>query len=113
MNRFNPEMMILARERQGMRQTALAEAIGVRQATISRYEAGLVTPPPEHLESIAKMLDRPQSFFFLGEKMYGASSMFHRKRKSLSVKEEKKIHAQVNELRIRAAILLHEAEVES
>ena len=113
MKLFNPEMMILARERQGMPQSALADAIGVKQATISRYEAGLVTPTDEHLQRIADALDRPLAFFFLTERMYGASSMFHRKRKGLSVKEEKRIHAQVNELRIRAAILLHEAEIES
>jgi Zn-dependent peptidase ImmA (M78 family)/DNA-binding XRE family transcriptional regulator len=113
MNRFNPDMMILARERLGMPQSALADAVGVKQATISRYEAGLVTPPPDHLERIAEALDRPQSFFFLQERMYGASSMFHRRRKNLTVKEEKRIHAQVNELRIHAAILLREAEIES
>jgi Zn-dependent peptidase ImmA (M78 family)/DNA-binding XRE family transcriptional regulator len=113
MNPFNPEMMILARERQGMSQLALSERVGVNQATISRYEAGLVVPIDEHLEHIAEALDRPRSFFYLAERMYGASSMFHRKRKGLSVKEEKRIHAQVNELRIRAAILLREAEIES
>lgn len=113
MSRFNPDMMILARDRLGMSQSALAEAVGVAQATISRYEAGLVTPIEDHLGRIARLLDRPVSYFFLEERMYGASSMFHRKRKSLSVKEEKRIHAQVNELRIHAAVLLREAEIES
>ena len=113
MKRFNPDMMVLARERLGLSQAKVAEAVGVKQATISRYEAGLVTPLPEHLDRIATALDRPLSFFYLDERMYGASSMFHRARKSLSVKEEKIIHAQVNELRIRAAVLLGEAEIES
>jgi Zn-dependent peptidase ImmA (M78 family)/DNA-binding XRE family transcriptional regulator len=113
MNRFNPDMMVLAREWLGMSQSAFAEAIGSTQATVSRYESGLITPPDEHLSRIAETLDRPVSFFFLEERMYGASSMFHRKKKNLTVKEEKRIHAQVNELRIRASILLLEAEIES
>lgn len=113
MNAFNPEMMILARERQGLSQSALARAIGVTQATISRYEAGLVEPLEEHLRSIAETLGRPKHFFYLDESLFGASSMFHRKRKSLSVKDEKRIHAQVNELRIRTALLLREAEIVS
>lgn len=113
MSRFNPEMMTLARERLGLSQTSLAEAAGLTQATLSRYEAGLVTPAPEHLGRIASVLDRPEGYFFLEERLYGASSMFHRKRKNLTVKEETRIHAQVNELRIHAAVLLREAEIES
>lgn len=113
MSRFNPDMMILARERRGLSQSALAEAAGVTQATISRYEAGLVTPLAEHLERIAEILERLEAFFFLEERMYGASSMFHRKRSGLSVKMERRIHAQVNEHRIHAAVLLREAEIES
>jgi Zn-dependent peptidase ImmA (M78 family)/transcriptional regulator with XRE-family HTH domain len=105
--------MILAREWQGMFQATLAKAIGSTQATVSRYESGLITPTDEHLEKIAAALERPLSFFFLEERTYGASSMFHRRRKNLTVAEEKRIHAQVNELRIRASILLLEAEIET
>ena len=111
MSKFNPDMMILARECQGMFQSALAQAVGLTQATISRYESGLVAPPPEHIERIAAALDRPTNYFFMSERLYAASSLFHRKRQSLSVREEKKIHAQVNELRIRCAVLLREAEI--
>lgn len=113
MSRFNPDMMILAREWQGMSQSALAKTISSTQATVSRYESGLITPIEEHLSRIADALDRPLSFFFLEERTYGASSMFHRRRKNLTLTEEKRIHAQVNELRIRASILLIEAEIES
>lgn len=111
MNQFNPDMMILARECQGMLQSALAEQLGLTQATVSRYESGLIEPPEPHVKLIAKILDRPLGYFFMQERLYSASSLFHRKRNSLSVREEKKIHAQVNELRIRCAALLREAEV--
>jgi Zn-dependent peptidase ImmA (M78 family)/DNA-binding XRE family transcriptional regulator len=111
MRKFNPDMMILARECQGIFQSALAKTVGLTQATISRYESGLVEPPGEHVEKIAVALDRPVSYFFMDERLYAASSLFHRKRQSLSVREEKRIHAQVNELRIRCAVLLREAEI--
>lgn len=113
MKRFNPDMMILARERMGLSQSSLAEIANVAQASVSRYESGLVIPLPEHLDRISEALDRPVSYFYLEERTYGASSMFHRKKKVLSVKEERRIHAQVNELRIHAAVLLNEAEIES
>ncbi len=112
-SKFNPEMMVLARDRRGWRQSALARAAGLTQATISRYESGRVVPIPEHLSEIAKVLERPESYFFMEGVQYGASSTFHRARSSLSVKDEQKIHAQVNELRIRTAILLQEAEIET
>lgn len=111
--RFNPEMMVLARDRHGWRQSALARATGLTQATISRYESGRFVPSDEHLARIAEALDRPESYFFMDGRLYADSSMFHRKRASLSVKDEQKIHAQVNELRIRASILLQGAEIES
>lgn len=43
------------REELGMTQAQLAERIGVKEATISRYESGDITNPPQ--ERIAKMLD--------------------------------------------------------
>jgi Zn-dependent peptidase ImmA (M78 family)/transcriptional regulator with XRE-family HTH domain len=113
MNKFNPEMLILAREYRGMSQTALAEALSITQATVSRYESGLLQPTAEHIAKIAAEFDRPEGFFFLGHKLYNASCMYHRKRKSLTVRDEKRIHAQVNELRINATILLADAEIQS
>jgi Zn-dependent peptidase ImmA (M78 family)/DNA-binding XRE family transcriptional regulator len=113
MTPFNPDMLTLARECKGLSQAALAHLVGFKQATISRYESGLIIPPAEHVARIAQNLDRPVEYFYLEERMYGATSFFHRKRKSLSVTEERKIHAQVNELRIRSAILLRDAEIKS
>lgn len=111
--KFNPDMMTMARERRGMSQRALADALGLTQATVSRYESGLVEPPVEHIKLLGEALDRPESFFYLQERLYGATSLFHRRRKSLSLTEDRKIRAQVNELRIRSMILLRDAEIKS
>ena len=112
MTEFNPEMMILARERKGLSQSALAKKIGITQASVSRYEGGLAVPPQEQVAAIADALERPAGYFFLRERTYSASCLFHRKRQ-LTLGEERRIHAQVNDLRISASILLHEAEIES
>ncbi len=44
------------RIRTGMNQTELAERVGVRQATIARYEAGTRSPSPEVLGRLAEAL---------------------------------------------------------
>lgn len=46
----------LYRIRAGMNQTELAERVGVRQATIARYEAGTRSPSPEVLGRLADAL---------------------------------------------------------
>ena len=43
------EAIALHRERQGLTQKAFAERLGVRQQTVSRWEAGQALPPPSWL----------------------------------------------------------------
>jgi Zn-dependent peptidase ImmA (M78 family)/transcriptional regulator with XRE-family HTH domain len=107
----NPEMLVLAREYRGLTQTTLANAASLNQATISRYESGFVEIPPEHVEVLAVVLERPQSFFYWHERLYDASCFHHRKLKALPVRELKRIHACVNLLRMQAARLLRYAKV--
>lgn len=109
----NPDMLILARESAGITQRAFAEQIGIAQGRLSRYESGLARIPDDHLRLVAEELGLPLEFFEMNEKVYSASCMYHRKKKSLSVADEKRIHAQVNLLRIRAIRLLRETEIES
>ena len=113
MNTVNPEMIVLAREIRGVTQAQLAEAVAVHKTTISRYEAGLLEVPLEHLRSIAAYLDRPEEFFHWNERLYGASCMYHRKNRRLSATELRVIHAKVNLLRVQAARLLKHAKVTS
>lgn len=109
----NPDMLILARDYEGHTQTSLSRELSFTQASLSRYESGLLDIPEEHLIEIANALNRPLSFFYRQERLYGASGLYHRKRSHLSAKELRRIHAQVNDLRIQSSILLEEAEIES
>jgi len=111
--RANPEMLILARELAGETQSSMATKLSFSQGTLSRYESGLLSVPDEHLNEIATTLDRPLSFFHRDAKLYGSSGFFHRKQSRLTQKELRRIHAHANEMRIRADLLLREAEVET
>jgi Zn-dependent peptidase ImmA (M78 family)/transcriptional regulator with XRE-family HTH domain len=113
MPEVNPEMLIAAREAAGYKQSDLIEVLKVTQSTVSRYEAGLISMPPEHLELAAEFLRRPVSFFYWNEQTYGASCWYHRKKARIARQELNRIHAQVNIMRIQATRLLEYTEIES
>jgi Zn-dependent peptidase ImmA (M78 family)/transcriptional regulator with XRE-family HTH domain len=113
MNKVNPEMIVLARDLLGLTQAELAEGVSITQGTVSRYEAGLIEVPDEHLRAIAKFLQRPESFFRWQERLYSSSCLYHRKNRRIAVSELRVIHAKVNLLRIQASRLLRKAKVTS
>ena len=53
----------LARIELDLNQTELAEKIGAKQKSISRYETGLSMPSIETLVKISKVLRKPAGFF--------------------------------------------------
>lgn len=53
----------LSRVELDLNQTELAEKIGAKQKSISRYENGLSMPSIETLVKIAKVLDKPAGYF--------------------------------------------------
>jgi Zn-dependent peptidase ImmA (M78 family)/transcriptional regulator with XRE-family HTH domain len=56
--------LVQARKARGLSSIALAEMIGLKSAvTISQYEHGKHSPPPEVLDAISQKLNRPRSFF--------------------------------------------------
>ncbi len=61
---FNPDRLALARRRRGLTKKALAEALGVDQKTVIRYEAGLVVPPSNVMARLSLLLSFPEPFFY-------------------------------------------------
>lgn len=57
------DMLRLARQRLGIRQSKAAEAVGVAQPLLSRVENGLSEPDQEFLNNAAIAYDVPKSFF--------------------------------------------------
>lgn len=64
---FNPNRLVLARERRGWTRIRLAELAGVTRLTIHRYETGDFDPPAESVEAIANVLGFPTAFFYGGD----------------------------------------------
>src|SRR5688572_12315538 len=118
---FNPAMMTLARESEGLTQTELAKRISslqsvtVTQGTVSKIESGSLLPSEEQIIGIANALDFPRAFFFQLDPVYGygSSCYYHRKRQDIPVTTMRKALADINILRIQLTQLLRGAEIDS
>jgi Zn-dependent peptidase ImmA (M78 family)/DNA-binding XRE family transcriptional regulator len=60
---FSPGRLTLARQRRKLTKKGLADALGLDQKTIIRYEAGEVTPPDDALRAVSRFLQFPVEFF--------------------------------------------------
>lgn len=64
MTTFNPSRLAIARKRRMLTKKALAEALGVAQHTVTRWELGSTTiPTTENIQAMARELSFPVSFF--------------------------------------------------
>ena len=107
-------MLVLARESRGMTQKDLADATGISQGNISKYESGLIYIKEEHISNLMNVLGYSGTFFELPDRRYGfgVSCTYHRRRASMPIQELKSILARVNVLRIHIGRLLNGAEIE-
>ena len=113
--RVNNDMIALARESRGLTQTALAIAVGMTQATLSKYENGTLRVAEDHLSELAKVLDYPEEFFYQPGpvRWTGSGCMYHRKRQSVGVNEYRQLLARVNILRMSVWRLLQGVEIQA
>ncbi|MDB5323345.1 MAG: uncharacterized protein JWN40_4976 [Phycisphaerales bacterium] len=112
---FNREMLTLARESRGLTQTALAEAISFTPSLVSKFESGIVLPTDDNLQRIADVLDYPLDFFAQTDRIYGlgCSFLYHRKRKTMPVPEQRRLVAVLNTYRMQIERLLRNTELEA
>lgn len=62
---FNPSRLAIARKRRMLTKKAIAEAIGVTQHTITRWDKGSTEEPsPENIRAISRVLGFPEKFFY-------------------------------------------------
>lgn len=66
---INPSQITFARVRRRWSKAQLAKELGVSSRSIQNYETGASAPEPETIEKIAKLLNFPQQFFFIEERM--------------------------------------------
>ena len=93
--RFNPEMLTLARRTRGWSQVQTAKRAGIGQSLVSKYESGAMTPRDGHTEKLGMALDYPIGFFFqrLVVTGPGFGEIFHRKRVVAAAKALGRFHA--------------------
>ena len=93
--RFNPQLLTLARRTRGLSQAQTSTRSGVSQSLVSKYESGTIFPRDQHIEKLATALDYPKGFFSqqLIVKGPGVGEIFHRKRAATTAKTLGKFHA--------------------
>ena len=84
---INGKCIKLARESRGLSQSKLSELLDVTQATLSRFEKGVLTVTPELVSKLAKALNYPATFFEKEIRIAGETSLFYRKRASMTVRD--------------------------
>lgn len=114
-SQINSEMITLAREIRGLTQKDLAEKSQISQSNISRYENDLSIPSKSDLEKVAKALNFPTSFFYQEGKIRGpeAAALFHRKQRTMSASDQKRIDGLLNLYRYHSKHLLKPFDIES
>lgn len=75
---FQAERLVEARDSRGLTQVALADLINRTSSSISRWEAGNQSPEPDALETLARALNLPVTFFMRPRAAFGDNPMFFR-----------------------------------
>lgn len=94
MQKFNSEILILAREARYITQVELSAMLGVEQGTISKIEKEILTADDKLVEKISRALDFPISFFYQDKKVMTVEGHYRRK-VSTPVKKMKQYAAQM------------------
>jgi len=109
---FNPELLAIVRKSKGMTQGELANKLLMKQAHISKIEAGLLNVPEEMLERLPDVTGYQKDFFFKTDQVFGISAaiIYHRMRQSIPVKMLDRIEAEVNIYRMHIDKLLQSVD---
>lgn len=110
---FNREMLTLARESRGWTQSQLADAVGMKQATVSKIENGFLEPSEAQVRAFASALEYLESFFYSKEQIhrFGSGCTYHRARQKAQVTHMRQLLGIINVRRIQVAKLLNGVEL--
>lgn len=107
------EVLETARRASGMTQEQLAEAAGVTQTALSRYEHDLRTPEPEVLECLAQALGVTTDLLERGGRKEGALAVGAHMRRRATAKPTvwRELEARLNMTRLHATRLFEEVSM--
>jgi Zn-dependent peptidase ImmA (M78 family)/DNA-binding XRE family transcriptional regulator len=111
MTQFNPALLKVAREAKGWPQNKLAEESGIAQASISRYEKGLMTPSDDHVAAVSAALGVSSAFLTDGDAK--PASVMYRSRSLRSLKQEATVRARLNLARMIAVRFMSDIEIQT
>jgi len=111
--KFNPYMIIVAREARKYNQAKLADELNISQAKLSRIEAEFLDIDEELLLKIANKLNFPLSFFYEPSIPIDTELKLHRKRAALKKQDVSCVGAYTHIFDINISKLLNSVEVDS
>lgn len=111
--RFNPEMLTLARSLREMTQGDLAKAVGTTQGRLSKIEHGLMMPDRPLTSALGKALELPESFFYQRGYIHSLPARHHRKRKQIAKRTLERVHAEITLRILNIAQFLRSADIVS
>jgi len=79
MQKFNVDILRLAREARCLTQEELADRLGVEQGTLSKIEKSILTADETIIQKISQILDFPLSFFHQEKKVIPVEGHYRRK----------------------------------
>lgn len=82
----NGRSLKLARDSRGLSQSKLANLLKMAQTTLSRIEKGLIPLSDSVIKSASEYLNYPPSFFKMNIPIAGETTLFYRKRASMTTK---------------------------
>ena len=107
--RFNPSMLVTAREAAGLTQKELANAIGVSQPLVGQWEASLSLPGNEHIDAMSRILRVRREFFFVdrARRLASMSDFYHRAFSRAKRSDVKATHARCSMIDLQIDRLLN------
>lgn len=107
------EVLTTARRASGLTQEELSNAVGIMQATLSRYENGLREPDEETLAALARALGVTPRFIHHAGRVRGAMGVdaHMRRRGTAPATIWKRLEARLNMYRMHASLMAEEISI--
>lgn len=96
--RFNPDMLITAREARFLTQSKLANEMNISQPLVGKWEAGISAPNQDQVALLAETLCVQPELFFVDRprRLASMSDFYHRSLSKARRSDVKAIHARCN-----------------